>query len=169
MRNKQIRKISLAALFVALAFILKTYLSIQVGTSMRISLFPIPLIIAGYILGPGYGLMAGLATDVLYSIVLGYTPSLYSVPTILWGFAGSLIPMLPGKRDVWKYAIIIGITTVLETFINSVANYTFGLDVWGTLPWRVLTMIIRFPFLVIASKMIVKQFMILSDGDPLKT
>lgn len=53
MRNQTIRKLALASLFASMAIVLKTFLSIQLGESMRISLFPIPLLVGGFYWGRG--------------------------------------------------------------------------------------------------------------------
>ncbi|MGD9605198.1 MAG: folate family ECF transporter S component [Bacilli bacterium] len=169
MRNQKTRKIALAALFASMAIVLKTFLSIQLGDSMRISLFPIPLLIGGFLLGPLWGLLIGFVTDTVYFMISPFASfwSVYTISTMIWGLGGGLIKLVPVKKDLWKYIIIIAITTILETLINTLANVIYGFSN-ATLLWRVLAMIIRFPFLVFTTQIILKQFLLLMDSNPLE-
>lgn len=168
MRNKKIRKIALAALFASMAIVLKTFLSIQLGESMRISLFPIPLLIAGFLLGPWWGLLVGFVTDTVYFMISPMASfwSVYTISTMIWGLAGGLIRLVPSKKELVKYIIIIGVTTISETLVNTLANEIYGFSN-ALIYWRLLAMVIRFPFLVIATQLILKQFLLLINENPL--
>ena len=167
MRNKKIRIITLAAMFASMAIVLKTFLSIQISDSMRISLFPIPLLIGGFLLGPWWGLLMGFVTDTVYFMISPNASfwSVYSISTMIWGLAGGLIKLVPVKKDLWKYIIVIAVTTCSETLINTLANIIYGFSN-ATLLWRILAMLIRFPFLVLTTQIIIKQFLLLMDPNP---
>jgi ECF transporter S component (folate family) len=169
MRNKKIRIIALAAVFASMAIVLKSFLSIQLGDDMRISLFPIPLLIAGYLLGPWWGLLVGFVTDTVYFMVSPFASfySIFTISTMIWGLAGAFIRFLPGKKEIWKYIVVIGITTVSETLINTLAFMVYGIPsqaIWI----RLSVMLIRFPFLIVTTQIILKQFLILMDLNPLE-
>lgn len=93
--------------------------------------------------------------------------SVYTFSTLIWGLAGGLIKLVPFKKDLWKYIIVITITSIMETTINTLANFIYGLSN-ATLPWRILSMIIRIPLLVLATRIILKQFFLLMDTNPFK-
>ncbi|HNZ50465.1 MAG TPA: folate family ECF transporter S component [Bacilli bacterium] len=169
MRNQTIRKLALASLFASMAIVLKTFLSIQLGESMRISLFPIPLLVGGFLLGPWWGLLIAFVTDTVFFMISPFASfwSVYTFSTLIWGLAGGLIKLVPFKKDLWKYIIVITITSIMETTINTLANFIYGLSN-ATLPWRILSMIIRIPLLVLATRIILKQFFLLMDTNPFK-
>ncbi|GEM_PF-1928904 len=68
--QKRIQKLTLASMFTALAVMLASpifsYMILLFGIpALRIDFIPIPIILAGLILGPFYGLTVGILTDVL--------------------------------------------------------------------------------------------------------
>jgi ECF transporter S component (folate family) len=162
MDMKDVQKITLAALFVAIGSFLKIY-SIQVTDSMRISLFAIPIMLAGFYLGPVYGLLTGFAVDTVYFMISPYATfwSLYTVTTTIWGLSGWFIKKLHPRFGLFAFAIIIFLTSVFETGFNTYANYIYKLDIWGTLFFRIITMLFRFPVLVFVMNLLVNKLQVL--------
>lgn len=117
-----IRNISISAVLMALAAILKVY-SIMITDQMRISLFALPLILAGLTCGIEYGILAGLGADLVYSMFSAFPFNIaYTFSALFWGFLGGLFKL---KKDNLKwYEIVIGIIVVLliETHINLLSN-----------------------------------------------
>ena len=106
----------------ALAAILKVY-SIMISDQMRISLFALPLIIAGLVCGCEYGILAGLGADLVYSIFGGYAFNIaYTFSALFWGFLGGILRLK--KENLKWYHILIGVNIMLiiETNINLLSN-----------------------------------------------
>ncbi len=160
MRNKEIRTVVYAALFAAIASILKIY-SLQLGAGWRISIFAIPIMLAGYFLGPIYGLAVGFVTDTVYMFISPYASiwSIYTISTMLWGLSGYLIKKF--KPSLIVIILVILFSSLLETSINSVALVIEGgndwIYVWTGLGKRLITLVIRLPFLIIVMKTLIQK------------
>lgn len=162
MNMKDVQKLTIAALFVALGSFLKIY-SIMITDSMRISLFAIPIMLAGFYLGPIYGLLTGFAVDTVYFMISPYASfwSLYTVTTVIWGLSGWLIKLLHKRFGFFAFVLVIFLTSVFETGFNSFANYVYKLDVWGTLFFRIISMLFRYPLMVFVMNLLVTKLQIL--------
>lgn len=164
MRNKEIRNIVYAALFAAIASVLKIY-SLQITADWRISLFAIPLILAGFYLGPAYGIGVGFVTDTVYMLISPYASiwSIYTISTMIWGLSGYFIRTMKG--NLASIIIIITLTSLLETSINSVAMLIEGGKDWfyvaSGLPKRLITLVLRLPVLILVTKSIIERFKIM--------
>lgn len=164
MRNKIIRNITFAAMFAAMASILKIF-SIQITPNWRISIFPIPIILASYYLGPIYGLLVGFATDTAYIIYSPYASfySIYTLSTMIWGLTGYFIKLC--RSNFLMMIVIIAITSILETSINTLGmliDYKFVLTpVLANLPKRLITLAIRLPFLVAVTKILTHKLKVM--------
>lgn len=184
MRNKLVLKMCLASLFVSMAFVIDSFLTVRIAGNMEIGLFPIPIIIAGYLLGPVWGIVCGLISDILYGMLYGFPPSLFTIPKLLWGLAGGLIYLIPSKHNILKFAIFITIASILETSINTIALYQYflrnpdspALSFYDylilngvVLGARIQVMLIRIPILVLITNRVIKMFLILMDKEPVKT
>jgi len=157
MRNKQIRKIVLAGVLTSMTVLLKTYFSLQLGVDMRVSIFPIPLLIAGYFLGPIYGLACGFAADTAYFMLSPMASfwSIFTISTMIWGLAGGLLKIAPYRSSIFTFIIIITFTSILETSINTIGLHILKLDIYRQLVTRVITMFVRVPVLVYLTKSLV--------------
>ena len=164
MRNKDIRNIVYAALFAAIASVLKIY-SLQITADWRISLFAIPLILAGFYLGPAYGLTVGFVTDTVYMIISPYASiwSIYTISTMIWGLSGYLIKTMRG--NIISIIIILALTSLLETSINSIAMLVEGGKDWyyvaSGLPKRLITLVLRLPILITITKNMIDRLKIM--------
>lgn len=127
----QTYKIVLAALFVALGFVLPFLTGqIQQFGSMLLPMH-IPVILAGFCLGPYYGLLVGFITPLLRSLVFGMPP-IY--PTALamafelagYGFASGLsfklLDKVLGKKR-WQI--------ILNSYISLIIALVFGRVIYG--------------------------------------
>jgi ECF transporter S component (folate family) len=159
---KEIQKLTLAGLYVALGSFLKIS-SIQITESMRISLFAVPIILAGFYLGPIYGLLVGFAVDTVYFMISPYASfwSLYTISTTIWGLSGWLIRKMHHRYGLFAFVSIIFLTSVFETSWNSLANYFYGLDVWATLFFRIITMLARLPILVFVVNLLTEKIKVI--------
>jgi ECF transporter S component (folate family) len=159
---KDVQKLTLAALFVAIGSFLKIY-SIQVTDSMRFSFFAIPILLAGFYLGPGYGLLTGFAVDTVYFMISPYASfwSLYTITTVIWGFSGYLIKKLHNRYGIFAFIFIILFTSVFETGFNTYANYFYGFDIWVTLVSRIISMFVRIPLMVFIMNLLVNKLKVI--------
>lgn len=144
MRKKLIQKITILAILTALAMVLKKF---SFGTGeYRISLYDTPVILAGIIAGPLWGMVVAFLSDFLYSLLSGYTYSFIMMfSALLWGVVGGLF--YKKKVNYFLLFILIFFASILNTTINSVQLYIWygaGSLIVG-LPLRITTMIIKWP------------------------
>lgn len=143
-------QIALASILASLASVLKIF-SIETPF-YRFSFFEIPLIISGLTIGPFFGGIAGLITDITYMIVKGYTPSLMTLSTMLWGALPGLLFLFKKylkNESLWGVMVVI---TILVTSIICFGINTLQLYLWyGTsslianLPTRIMIFFVMLP------------------------
>ena len=123
MRSIDIKRMVLAALFVALGFVLPflTGQIPQVGSML--SPMHIPVLLCGFVCGPAWGLLVGAVTPLLRSLVLGMPP-LFPVAAAMafelaaYGLlAGLLYQRLPKKP--------------INIYVTLIAAMLLGRVVWG--------------------------------------
>ena len=161
MRNRQIRRIVFAALFAALASIIKA-LSPETGDS-RLSFFQIPIMLAGYYLGGGYGLAVGFVADTVYFLMpwtRGAFWGVFTISTMMWGLSGDVLRRI--KPSLFNIIFVITLSGILETAINS-----FGLSIYLSGGWpsvfaglslRVVFMFIRIPINIVVIRYLIQRF-----------
>lgn len=144
MKQKIIKRISILAILTSLSVVFKTF-SIDPGTN-RISLFDTPLILAGIIAGPLWGMVVGFCADFIYSLMSGHSYSFIMMfSTVLWGACGGIF--YHKKVNLWSLLIVVLITSCLTTGINTIQlTLWYGVDkmVVG-LATRIPTMLIKWP------------------------
>ena len=127
--QKQINKMCLAALFLALGWLMP-FLTGQIAEFGNMLLpMHIPVMLAGFILGPAYGALLGFITPLTRSLIFGMPPIL---PTGLamcfelmsYGFiCGALFMLL--TKYIKKFP------TIVNVYISLVSAMIFGRLVWG--------------------------------------
>lgn len=148
-KRELIFKITLAAVFMALAIVLKSF-SITTG-QMRLGFYEIPVVLSGMALGPLFGSLVGLGSDLIYSLSSGYSFSpIMMCSAIMWGFIGSLFYK---KHMKLRYSFLLClVASVLATTINSLQLYIYyGMGMVANLPNRILTMIVKWPIISISA------------------
>ncbi len=134
--TKKLYKLSLTAMFIAIGWLLP-FLTGQVPEigSMLLPMH-IPAFLAGFILGPFYGLLVGFITPLTRALVFGMPP-LYPVATIMafelatYGFvAGFIFKVLFGK---FKFQYV----NILVTLIIAMLC---GRIVWGIASFVILSL-----------------------------
>ncbi len=143
-RKKTIIKMTVLAILMALSVVLKKF-SIDTG-SYRISLFDTPLLLAGMIAGPLWGMVVAFISDLLYSFLSGFAYSfIMMISALLWGLVGGLFYKM--KLQFVPFLIVVFFVSILTTSINSFQLYLWygaGSLIKG-LPTRIITMIIKWP------------------------
>lgn len=120
---KPVLKITLSALFIALTIVASKFLPISNVFSLpflRISLGPTILIFAGILLGPFYGALTGLLSDLVGFIFdttgYAYNP-LFSLTYLLYGLIPGLLVFLLKKNKFSKPIIQIICFAIINIFI----------------------------------------------------
>ena len=87
--------LAIAGALVAMNIVLSRFVAIPIGTSLRITVSSVPIILAGIWLGPVAGGCCGFLGDFLGCLISGYAPNpLLSVSAILMGVLPALFLML---------------------------------------------------------------------------
>lgn len=140
-----IKKIAILAMLMALGVAFK-FFSIGNG-QFRISIWDLPLMIAGIIAGPLYGGICALGADLIYSFCFSPYPFSFIMmfTTIVWGVAGGLLHKK--KIEIWYLTIIILCTSLIATGINSIYLWLYHgfYTMVAGLPMRLVTMIVKIP------------------------
>ncbi|HEY8364312.1 MAG: folate family ECF transporter S component [Bacilli bacterium] len=153
--KKIIRQVVFGAIFASVAIIMKLFISYETQF-FAVRIFEIPIMIAGILLGPLYGGLVGLVTDLVYSMInirgLNVGPNLFTVEAMLFG----IIPGIVFTFFRYKKTTII-LSTVITLIIAFIVSST-QLFIWqyeqpasffALLPYRFLVMIIKIPFEII--------------------
>jgi hypothetical protein len=108
------------------------------------------------------GAIAGFITDVVYLVSFGYTVSLMTVSSVLWGVIAGLIIFKKGWT-LKRIIIVVLIGSILEFLINgtqlfiwqSTGNLSQDLRVFlPQQPIRILILVIKWPVQIILVKII---------------
>ena len=137
MRQKIIFNIVIASILAAMALVLEK-LGIKIPllgntTTLRISFYGLPLMIAGIIFGYKTGLLSGLIMAVISQLVLseyGITPTtpLWMIAPIIFGLlSGLIIKIFKDKISVISILISVVITSIFVSLANSLALYVDGI------------------------------------------
>ena len=148
MEKLTVKKIAILAILMSLGIVFK-FFSIGNG-EFRISIWDIPLFIAGMISGPIYGAIAALGADLIYGLCFSSFPFsfLMMLTTVIWGFSGGLLYNIKIKKNTCiMLFIIVLITSILATMINSIyLTMMFGFEsMLVKLPMRILVLIVKWP------------------------
>ena len=115
------RRICAMAMLIALQIVLARFLGWQVSEGLRISFESIPVLIAGMWLGPVAGLIVGVISDVLGTIISGY--GVYFVPLAITPIVNGVLPplifhyVLKDNVNVTKCVIVLVITQLIASML----------------------------------------------------
>ena len=147
------KKLVLSALFVTLALVMSQFLKIKISDSLVFSCGGYPLVFGGMVLGPTYGFMVGVATDLLK---FAMSPSPYGFNVfytilegrlawfpgfILWKLSkGEGFAAMQNNRKL-QNIVIISSSVFRALFLNIIMNtillYPYvGAKVFVELPFR---------------------------------
>lgn len=144
-KHPNIQSIALCAILSALSILMGKYLAINIGESIRLSFENLPILIAGFYLGPLAGAAVGIVADLVGCLLVGYSIN----PIITLGAAAiGTLSGISGTfqcKSRFKKALI---TVISAHVIGSVLIKTVGLVIFykmpflATLGWRALTYVI---------------------------
>lgn len=155
MKKISVQKIVLLSLLMALTTIFK-FISIGSG-EFRISIFEIPIILAGMISGPLMGAVVAFGGDLIYGLISGYSYSfIMSLSAMIWGIMGGLFYKKEVK--IIPLLIMIIITSLITTFNNSIQQYIWYKEgMWARLPIRLIVMTIKMVILPVVIYILSKR------------
>lgn len=122
--NKEIFKITLSAIFLALAFVLPFFTGQIPEIGSMLCPMHIPVILCGFICGWKYGLIVGIVSPIVRSLTLGMPPLFptalcMSLELATYGFISGFLYQLFPKKIPFIYATL---------FISMLC----GRIIWGT-------------------------------------
>ena len=136
--KKNLRVLVFASILCALTVILSQYASIKIGTSHRIGLGSLPIILAGCFFGPIVGMAVGFVGDLVGCLAyygLGYWIPLITVGCAMEGLLAGFL----GKK-LTKPALVLSAFVphiVGSMIIKSVALWWYYAEPFEVLVWRV--------------------------------
>ena len=137
MRKKTIFNLVIAAILSAMAVVLQEF-GIKIPlfgstTTLRISFYGLPLMIAGIIFGIKTGFLAGFLTAFISQIILsdyGITPTtpLWMLAAILFGaLSGIIVKLFRKSLSFFPILLSVIVTSILVSLANSLALYVDSL------------------------------------------
>ncbi|MDO4493158.1 MAG: folate family ECF transporter S component [Clostridia bacterium] len=123
-RSVNVRKLVLCALLAAMQIVLARFAGVQVNEGIRISFEAVPLILAGFWLGPVWGMASAIVADLLGTVISGYGvyfPLLTGGPvllTVVAGLGGNLHRTKDGTspRGILMFVLTVFVAELVSTF-----------------------------------------------------
>ena len=141
--NKELQKLVLASSLVTISVVIDVFFKQVLGVNnFGVPFYAIPIVYGSIILGPFYGLIMGLVSDLVGFMAFpnGTFAIIFALGSMMWGFIPGLF--LHKKFSKPKLVITLIFTHVIVTFANTLGLLTFlsRETALGSLPVR-LTMI----------------------------
>ncbi|QVK17982.1 folate family ECF transporter S component [Mycoplasmatota bacterium] len=117
----------------------------------RLTVYDIPIMIAGFTIGPLYGGIVGLIADIFQMLLKGYPPSLMTLSSIMWGVIPGLFYYIKRYLKSNTSKVIVAVILIILTSATAFGINTLQLYLWygsGSfiqLPGRIITAIIKLP------------------------
>ena len=137
-KNKlKLKAVTAGAMMAALSIILERIIAIMPASNMmdvRISLSNVPLILAGILVSPVVGGIAGIVSDIAGCFISGYAPFpiLTIAPFVMGFFPGYLLKLTKNNR--YTLIKIIAVITISHIFASLLIT-TYGLSVMRGVPF----------------------------------
>lgn len=132
---KNVKVISVMALFAAISVIAGKYLAIPVGEYMRFSFENLPIILSGIVFGPICGLITGVVADIVGCVLVGYTinPIITAGAALIGFLSGFIFRIFPTTKIVAPLSF-----SLLSAHIcGSVLLKSLGLSIYLGMPFEV--------------------------------
>lgn len=134
-RLNVVKRITLLAMLASISSVIKILFQATTGPAARLTFYELPLILAGSMFGPIYGMLAGLVSDIGYMTTYGYGFSLMTISAMMWGFVSGLILY---RRTITfkKIIMVVFIASTLEFLINGYQLFIWNLGSNPELTWQ---------------------------------
>jgi ECF transporter S component (folate family) len=138
--------VTLSALLVAMAILLKSILVIETG-SFRFTFYEIPMVFIGALFGPVMGGILGFVVDFFHVLISpwAFSFNVFTLSNMLWG----IIPgfLLFGKFNRSRLFVVLVITGILAFGLNTIGiiQYQGTGAMLATLPYRIGVLVVKIP------------------------
>ena len=131
-----LRVLLLMSLFISLSIVFGKYLAFNLGEMLRVSFENLPILFAGFVLGPIAGLTVGVCADLLGCILVGYAIN----PVVTLGAAaiGLCAGIAARLARALPLSVRVCLTVFVSHFIGSVVIKTAGLAAFYNTSYPVL-------------------------------
>jgi len=167
-QRNEIRNLTISAMLIALGVVLPNWTGMQLNSMLLPMHFPV--LLAGLVLGPKYGLIVGVSTPLLRSVTHGMPPMLPIAVAMAfelgtYGFVGGLIYSRMKQNIIALYVslisamligrIVFGIVMYILTVGFGLGSGFYSLYLWSTgvfvLSWPgIIAQLVIIPIIVIA-------------------
>lgn len=134
MRHMPVKNLILCAVLVAMQVVLARYAGIQVNEGLRVSVETVPIILAGFWMGPVAAMAVGGVADVIGTVLSGYGtyfPLLTVGPMLLGAICGLGAKLLPaGEPASWRHAARFLAVVLVAEVLNSLLYGTWALTLY---------------------------------------
>lgn len=164
------RTLNRAAMLIAMSIVLKAFLSIE-GGFFRFTLFSIPLIILGILLGPYIGIIAGFIVDWIYVLIspFAFTFNLMTLSTIAWALIPALFFFRKKNLSLFQISVVVIFTSLIAFSLNTYQlRIWYGSGIYANIPLRLgimmLTWTVQIPVIhVLYQRVLVYEFKLLKN------
>ncbi len=138
-RKSNVKSIAMLGILSALAAVFAMWLTVRIGTFIKISPVFLAVALAGFLYGPVGGATVAFIGDVLQSLLsgLGFSPLILCV-NVLTGLCFGLI--LKNGRSLGRVVLSVLLTQGLGSVVlNTLALYIqYGMPIFPTVYWRIM-------------------------------
>ncbi len=148
MKKNLVLKIVIASVMGALSIVLEKF-SFYIGGTYKITFYGLPLMFTSLMFGPSIGLLTGIVVGFISQLTslygLSLTTPLWMLAPIIWGFCCGLLfkKITNQKFTIINTIIIVIITSILVTIVNSGVMYLDALIFQYTIEQTIITIIIK--------------------------
>jgi ECF transporter S component (folate family) len=156
------RGITLVAMLVAMAIVLKSVLSFETG-SFRFTFYEIPMTFIGLMFGPVIGGIMGFVVDFFHIMFspFAFTFNVFTVSNMLWGIIPGLL-LFQKEYSRVRLVIVLLITGILTFGLNTIGivQYQGQGAMLATLPYRIAVFFIKLPLQVVVIEIIYQRVIV---------
>lgn len=135
-RNSSVRTLTVMALLIAMSIVFTRVLSISTGF-VRFNLGSLPVLLAGFVFGPGAGFVVGAVADMVGGVLSGYAINpLITLGAGSIGLVGGLFwQKLP---DAMRLGLRVQISVLAAHIVGSMIINSLALRIFYGYAWSVL-------------------------------
>ena len=156
-KDQAVQRMTLIALLASLAIVIKIIFQLTTTPDFRFTLYEMPLVVTGALLGPLAGIAAGFVSDAVYGLSMGYGLNLMTLSSMMWGALGGVV-FYRRTLTLQKIIVFFLLGSLLEFSINTVQLFIWeyagefriaAMTILGRMPLRLTIIAIKWPVQVI--------------------
>lgn len=141
------KQLTMVAFLVAMAVVLKSFLSFETG-SFRFTFYDIPMMIIGILMGPVVGGLTGIIVDFFHMMFSpwAFTFNIFTVENMIWAIIpGIFLFRKPFTRT--RLVAVLVPTAILAFGLNTIGivQYSGMGAMLATLPYRIAVLFVKLP------------------------